>query len=81
MRALHCFSFKFSVVTGRYYFNNAHIPEAEGQGITRMLSLCLVIQCGVRVSPLGFFLRVIVNEKPLNIEKATSSVLSELLLI
>ena len=41
-----------------------------------MLSLCLVIQRGMR-----FCLRVIVNEKPLNLEKTTSSVLSILLLI
>ena len=40
-----------------------------------MLSLCLVIQRGKRVSPLGLFLRVIVNKKPLNLEKTTSSVL------
>ena len=41
-----------------------------------MLSLCLVIQGGMRKTPLGFCLRVIVNEKPLNLEKTTSSVLS-----
>ena len=35
----------------------------------------------MRVTPLGFCLRVIVNEKPLNLEKTTSSVLSVLLLI
>ena len=46
-----------------------------------MLSLCLVIQCGVRVSPLGFFLRVIVNKKNLNLKKTTYSVLSVSLLI
>ena len=33
------------------------------------------------VTPLGFYLRVIVNEKILNLEKTTSSVLSVLLLI
>ncbi len=32
------------------------------------------------VTPLGFCLRVIVNETPLNIEKTTSSVISVLLL-
>jgi len=32
------------------------------------------------VTPLGFSLRVIVNETPLNIEKTTSSVISVLLL-
>ena len=46
-----------------------------------MLSLCLVIQRGMRITSLGFCLRVIVNEKPLNLEKTTSSVLSILLLI
>ena len=35
----------------------------------------------MRVTPLGFCLRVIVNEKLLNLEKTTSSVLSVLLLI
>ena len=45
--------------------------------VTSILSLCLVIQ---RVTPLDFCLRVIVNEKPLNLEKTTSSVLSVLLL-
>ena len=42
----------------------------------RTLSLCLVIQQCLRVTPLGFFLRVIVNEKTQNFEKTTSSVLS-----
>ena len=46
-----------------------------------MPSLCLVIQPGMHVTPLGFCLRVIVNEKPLILEKTTSSVLSVLLLI
>ena len=35
----------------------------------------------MRVTPLGFCLRVIVNEKPLNLENTTPSVLSVLLLI
>ena len=47
--------------------------------VKRMLSLCLVIQRGIRINPLGF--GVIVNEKPLNLEKTTSSVLSVLLSI
>ena len=46
-----------------------------------MLSLCLVIQRGMRVTPLGVRLRVIVKEKPLNLENTTSSVLSVLFLI
>ena len=43
--------------------------------------LCLVIQRVMPTIPLGFCLRVIVNEKPLNLENTTSSVLSVLLLI
>ena len=35
----------------------------------------------MRVTPLGFCLRVIVNEKLLNLEKTTSSVLSVLFLV
>ena len=35
----------------------------------------------MRVTPLGLCLMVIVNSKPLNLEKTTSSVLSVLLLI
>ena len=46
-----------------------------------MLSVCLVIQRGMRVTPLGFFLRVIGIEKPLNIEKTIFSIQSVLLLI
>ena len=46
-----------------------------------MLSLCLLIQRIITVTPFGFYLRVIVNEKPLNLKKTTSSVLSVLLLI
>ena len=40
-----------------------------------------VIQRGKGVTQLGFCLRVIVNEQPLNLKKTTSSVLSVLLLI
>ena len=46
-----------------------------------MLSLCLVSQRNMRVTPLGFYLRVIVNEKRLNLEKTISSVLPVLLLV
>ena len=46
-----------------------------------MLSICLVSQRSMRVTPLGFYLRVIVNEKPLNLEKTISSVLPVLLLV
>jgi len=35
----------------------------------------------MRLTPLGFFLRVIVNEKLINLEKTTFSILSVLLLI
>ena len=48
------------------------------KGVTRKLSLCLVIHRGMRVTPLGFCLRVFVNEKPINLEKTTTSVLSVL---
>ena len=44
-------------------------------------SLCLVIQRGMRLTPVGLCHRVIVNEKPLNLERTTSCVLSVLLLI
>ena len=43
--------------------------------------LCLVIKRSIRVTPLGLCFRVIVNERPLNLEKTTSTVLSVLLLI
>jgi len=46
-----------------------------------MLFQCLVIQRGIHVAPSGFCLRIIVNEKLLNLEKTTSSVLYVLLLI
>ena len=46
-----------------------------------MLSLCFVIQVSMRVNPLRLCLRFNVNEKPLNLEKTTSTVLSVLLLI
>ena len=49
--------------------------------LERSLSLCLVIQPSMRVTPLGFCLRVIVNEKLQNLEKMRSTVLSVLLLI
>ena len=41
----------------------------------------LVIQHAVSVTPLGLCLRVIVNEKPLYLEMASSSALSVMLLI
>ena len=45
-----------------------------------MLSLCLFIQRGMRITPLGLCLKIIVNEKQ-KLEKTTSSVLSVLLFI
>ena len=44
----------------------------DPKGVTRMLSLCLLIQHCLHGTPLGFCLRVIVDEKPLNLEKTTS---------
>ena len=46
-----------------------------------MVSICLVIQPCMRVTPLGFCLGVIVHKQPLYIEKTTYCVLSVLLLI
>jgi hypothetical protein len=46
-----------------------------------MVSICLVIQPCMRVTPLGFCLGVIVNKQPLYFEKTTYCVLSVLLLI
>ena len=47
-----------------------------------MVSICLVIQCYMRVTLSGLCHGVIVNQKTLNLEKTTSSsVLSVLLLI
>ena len=49
-------------------------------GVTSMLSFFFIQRC-LRGTPLGFCLRVIVKEKPINHEKATFSVLSVLFLI
>ena len=51
------------------------------KGVQRILCLCLVIQPSMRISTLGFCLRVLMNIKPLKLKKTTSSVLSVLLLI
>ena len=40
------------------------IMRQKPKEVTRMLSLCLVIQRGMLVTPLDFWLRVIVKEKP-----------------
>ena len=44
--------------------------------VMRMLFLCLVIQHSMCVTSSGLCPRVIVNEKPLDLEKTTTSVLS-----
>ena len=59
-----------------FIHNNA---EAEAQGVTRMPRRITRQRGRMRVTPLGF--RVVVHEKPQNLEKTTSSVLSVLLLI
>ena len=61
-----------------FIHNNA---EAEAQGVTRMPRRITRQRGRMRVTPLGFRLRVVVHEKPQNLEKTTSSVLSVLLLI
>ena len=61
-----------------FIYNN---PEAEGKRSYSLLSLWIVVQHGIHVTSLGFCLRIIMNEKPINLEKTTSSVLSVLLLI
>ena len=43
------------------------IKELPACGIENRLSLCLVILRGMHLAPLGVCLRVIVNEKPLNL--------------
>ena len=44
-----------------FFFHNK--PEAETQN-TRMLFLCLYIERGMRVTSLGYNLRVIENKNP-----------------
>ena len=66
-------------IQGFFVHNN---PEAAALwGSAHALSLCLVIQCCLRGTPLGFCCLRVMNEKPLNLEKTTSSVLSVILLI
>ena len=62
---------------GFLFYNN---PETEAQtsfahSVQNMPSLCLVIQHCLRVTPLGFCLWVIVNEKLLNLKRRQLSVL------
>jgi len=51
------------------------------KGVTSILRRIKRQRESMRVIPLGYCLRVIVNKKTLNLEKTTSSVLSVLLLI
>ena len=51
------------------------------KGVTCILRCITRQRERMRVTPLGFCLRVSANEKPLDLEKTTSSVLSVLLLI
>ena len=46
------------------------------EGVTRMQRLSTRQTESMRVTPLGFCLRVIMNKKPLNLEKTTANVLS-----
>ena len=68
-----------NVAFSRFWgYNN---PEAEAcRSYEHAFSLFLIQRC-LRGTPLGFCLRVILKEKPINLEKATFSVLSVLLLI
>ena len=62
-------------------FSFTIILRQNPKGVKCMHFLCLVIQRSMHVTPLGFCLGVIVNEKLLNLDKTTSSVLSVVLLI
>ena len=58
--------------------HNNHEAEAHG-GVSAVSSHCLVILRRLCETPLGSFLRVIVNTFHQNLEKMTSSVLSIIL--
>ena len=62
-----------------FFVNNN--PEAEAQRSYAHVALNDKTEREHAPTPLGFCLRVTVNEKPLNLEKKTSSVLSISLLI
>ena len=51
------------------------------KGVTRKLRLITIQGEIMLVTPMGFCLKVIVNENPLNLEKTTSIVLSVLLIL
>ena len=55
-------------------------PGGVMRSLNRTSSLCLVILHRLRETPLGFCLRVIVNEFHTNLEKTTYSVLSVILI-
>ena len=64
---------------GVFVHNN---PQTEAQRTFTRIPLCITRQRErMRVIHLGLCLRDIVNEKPINLEKTTSSVLSVLLLL
>ena len=63
------------------FFSITMTLRQNSKGVTRMLRWMTRQKESMRVTPLGFCLRVIVNENPLNLEKTKSSVLSELLSI
>ena len=63
---------------GCFVHNN---PVAEAQWSYAHAALNYKTEREPVLIPLGLCLRVIVNEKPLNLEKTTSNVLSVLLLI
>ena len=57
------------------FFVHKTLRHAKPKGVLRrqrLLSLCLVIQRCLCGTPLGFCLRVIVNEEPLDLDKTTS---------
>ena len=65
--------FSFTITQRQY-------PKGVRRSRRRTDSLCLVILRRLRVTPFGFYLKVIVNEKPLNLEKTTVSVLFVILI-
>ena len=65
-----CTDWTLDVVFSRFRgFSFTITLRQKPKGVPRMLSLFLVIRRCLRGTPLGFFLRVIVNEKPLNLKR------------
>jgi len=56
-------------------------PQSYAHAVLNFKTEIESVQRRMRVAPLGLCLRVFLNEKPLNLEKTTSSVLSVLLSI